>query len=50
VELPDEYIYYLLGKEFGWTPEQIDNTENKLIESLLIIINTRTEVENKQLK
>ena len=48
--MPDDYIYYLFGKEFGWTPEQIDNIDNRIIETLMIFINTKNEVDNKEYK
>lgn len=36
--------YYVCAREFGWTPEQVDEVENKMLEYIL----TFTECDAKR--
>jgi hypothetical protein len=49
MEYPDKYwVYYLCGKQFGWTPEQVDNQPAHIVEWVLAISEVVTEVENER--
>lgn len=49
-EVPEEYYYYLLASEFGWTPFEIDREDNRTIERLISILVIKSEVEAQELK
>jgi hypothetical protein len=45
-EYPDEqWAYYLCAKEFGWTPEEVDNQPLSIVTWVLAISNAVKEVE-----
>ena len=49
MEYPDKYWeYYVCAKEFGWTPEQVDNQPMHKIAWVMAINNISTEVENER--
>jgi hypothetical protein len=49
MQYPDRYWeYYLCAKEFGWTPEEVDNAPAHIIAWVLAIDNVVTEVDNER--
>jgi hypothetical protein len=49
MEYPDKYWeYYVCAKEFGWTPEQVDNQPMQKLAWVIAIRNIVTEVENER--
>ena len=45
--VPDEIIWYLLGKEFGWSPKQIKAEDAKDIQAMTHIVSTYNRVKNQ---
>ena len=50
MEYPDEYWeYYICAKEFGWTPEEVDNQPVRVVSWVIAIHNVVVEVENERI-
>ena len=47
---PKEITYFLLAKEFGWLPSQIDNENCKKIEGVITVMSTYNKVQNKEME
>lgn len=48
--MPDSLTRFELCKEFGWTPSQLDEQDNRTIEEFLVIMNAQAEHSNKDNK
>jgi hypothetical protein len=48
--IPDALTRYELCETFGWTPEELDEQDNKTIEEFIVIMNAKAEHENKKNK
>jgi hypothetical protein len=49
MEYPDRYWeYYVCAKQFGWTPDEVDNQSMVKIAWVLAIHNAVVEVENER--
>lgn len=49
MEYPDKYWeYYICAKDFGWTPEQVDNQPMQKLAWILAIRNVVIEVDNER--
>ena len=46
---PDEITYFLLAKEFGWTPSQIKEQSSKDMKGLITILSTYNKVKNNEM-
>ena len=33
------FIYHLMGKNYGWTPREVDETPYEIIRALLVVLN-----------
>lgn len=50
MEYPDEFWeYYICAKEFGWTPDEVDNQPARVVSWVIAIHNVVTEVENERI-
>ena len=45
--VPDEIIWFLLGKEFGWSPREIKANNAKDIRAMTHILSTYNRVQNQ---
>lgn len=45
--LPKEVIWFLLGKEFGWSPREIKANDAKDIRAMVHILSTYNRVNNQ---
>ena len=45
-ELTSEVPYFLMGYFFGWTPEEVDNTDAERIERLIILLQQFNNVQS----
>ena len=45
-ELVQEVPYFLMGYFFGWTPEDVDNTDAERIERLIILLQQFNNVQS----
>jgi len=46
---PVEITYFLLAKEFGWTPSQIKEQSSKDMKGLITILSTYNKVKNNEM-
>ena len=42
-ELEESYVYYILGRELGWTPDVVDKLDWKLVADILFLIKYEKE-------
>lgn len=49
-EIPLIYIDYLLCRQFGWMPSEIDKQDNRVIETFLEIMRVEQEVADDQMR
>lgn len=47
-EIPQALVSFELCEKFGWTPDQLDAQDNKVIEEFLVILNAQAEHEKKK--
>jgi len=45
--VPDEIIWFLLGKEFGWSPREIKMNDAKDMRAITHILSTYNRVKNQ---
>ena len=43
-------MYLVCAKEFGWTPEQVNKTDNKILQSMLVGLEELKRQEEQALK
>ena len=48
--VPDEIIMFLLSKEFGWTPSQIENESSKNIKAYITILSAYNKAKNLEIE
>lgn len=48
--VPDELMWFLLGKEFGWSPREIKANDAKDIRAMTHILSTYNRVKNQKLE
>jgi len=46
----NEITYFLLAKEFHWTPEQVDRQDAKKMKALTTILSIYNKVTNQETK
>ena len=46
--VPDELIWFLLGKEFGWSPKEIKEMDSKDVRAMTHILSTYNRVKNQK--
>ncbi len=46
--VPTEITYFLLAKEFNWTPDQVDKQETKKLKGILHILSTYNKIRNQE--
>ena len=44
------FAYYLLGREFGWTPNVIDEQEKVFVDDIMMLIGEINKVEAQRMK
>jgi len=49
-DIDDEITYFLLAKEFHWTPEQIDRQSAKKMKALTTMLSVYNKVSNQETK
>lgn len=49
-DLPDELTDYILSKEFGWTPQEIDAMDELMIRKYITFMNLENEAEQRKSK
>lgn len=47
-EIPQSLVSFELCEKFGWTPQELDAQDNKIIEEFIIILNAQAEYEKKK--
>lgn len=45
-----EIEYFLLAKEFHWTPDQVDRQDAKKLRGLLIVSNAYNKIKNAEIE
>ncbi len=45
--VPDEIIWFLLAKEFGWSPKQIKEMDAKDVRAITHLLSTYNRVKNQ---
>lgn len=45
--VPDEIIWFLLAKEFGWSPKQIKEMDFKDVRAMTHLLSTYNRVKNQ---
>lgn len=48
--LPKEIIWFLLAKEFGWSPKDIKEMNVKDVQSMIHILSTYNKVMNQKME
>lgn len=48
--IDNEITYFLLAKEFHWTPEEIDRQDAKKMKALTTILSVYNKVSNSEMK
>ncbi|MHA1676158.1 MAG: hypothetical protein ACTSU6_03170 [Candidatus Njordarchaeales archaeon] len=46
--VPDEIIWFLLAKEFGWSPKQIKEMDAKDVRAMTHLLSTYNRVKNQK--
>ena len=46
--VPDEIVWFLLAKEFGWSPKQIKEMNAKDVRAMTHMLSTYNRVKNQQ--
>jgi len=46
----EAFEYYTFAKQFGWTPEQVEETPDALLRELMLIIDEMAREEERQMK
>jgi hypothetical protein len=49
-DLPDELTDYMLSKEFGWTPSQINEQDDMVIRKYITLMNIEGEEQERSQK
>jgi hypothetical protein len=45
--VPEELVWFLLGKEFHWSPPQIKAMDKKDVDAMIYILSTYNRVKNQ---
>jgi hypothetical protein len=48
--VPVEIIYFILAKEFGWLPSQVENESTKKINGIMQVLSIYNKVQNQEIK
>ena len=48
--VPREITYFVLAKEFHWTPDKIDKMKPKRVKAMLAMLNVYNKVQNQEMK
>ncbi|MCD6435529.1 MAG: hypothetical protein J7L15_04005 [Clostridiales bacterium] len=48
--IPDEVTYFVLAKEFGWTPQQVKEQNAKDIKAITVILSSFNKTESHEIK
>ena len=48
--VPEDITYFVLAKEFNWTPDQIDRMGTKKVKKMLTMVSTYNKVINNEMK
>ena len=48
--VPDEIIWFLLAKEFGWSPKQIKENDAKDVRAITHLLSTYNRIKNQMAK
>jgi len=46
----EAFEYYTFAKQFGWTPEQVEEMPDALLRELMLIIDESAREEERQMK
>ena len=48
--VPREITYFLLAKEFGWTPDQCDRQETKKLNGIIHVLSVYNNIKNQEIE
>jgi hypothetical protein len=48
--IPREITYFLLAKEFGWTPSQCDGEDTKKLKGIMHVLSVYNSVKNQEIE